>query len=62
MQTEKKTAVGSLPSARPTDTGAKDGGKVRLGGQSPSLPPVRAPSRAMADQGKVRLGGQTPAL
>lgn len=62
MSTEKKEAVGSIPSFRPTDTNAKDGGKVRLGGQSPSLPPFRAPSKIMADQGKVRLGGQTPSL
>jgi hypothetical protein len=38
-----------------------DGGKVRLGGQTPALP-VRTLPENSKDTGKVRLGGNCPML
>jgi hypothetical protein len=50
----------ATPSIRPADANVNDGGKVRLGGQTPNLPPVSAPSKIIAGAGKVRMSGQTP--
>jgi hypothetical protein len=37
-----------------------DGGKVRLGGNTPACQPVRPAPASVADSGKVRLGGNGP--
>jgi hypothetical protein len=39
-----------------------DGGKVRLGGESPSFGPVRMAPANTVDGGKVRLGGESPSF
>jgi len=39
-----------------------DGGKVRLGGESPSFGPVRLAPATTLDGGKVRLGGESPSF
>src|SRR5215216_8093377 len=47
---------------RPIPANVEDGGKVRLGGESPSFGPVRAAPASTADNGKVRLGGESPSF
>jgi hypothetical protein len=46
----------------PTQASVADGGKVRLGGESPSFGPVRLAPATTLDGGKVRLGGESPSF
>jgi hypothetical protein len=46
----------------PTPASVADGGRVRLGGESPSFGPVRLAPANTVDSGKVRLGGESPSF
>jgi hypothetical protein len=39
-----------------------DGGRVRIGGESPSFGPVRTAPASTIDGGRVRIGGESPSF